>query len=154
MDITSTPAEIRSVIRDHIVNQLRKRPASHYYDAVSFYSLSKKEKRELAAYELANPRGDGWDMILNHDGHEITKLIFAWKTGLPITKNPEDKTKPKKITARKALNNLLDSIIKRYATSFDEMFDDEFSSYLADQEEAGFAIRECIRAGDFACESI
>lgn len=116
-----------SIIRTHIECNVK-----------SFYELSRKQKRELVAYELISNHSDGCDMIVNHDGQEITQLVFNWY----VKRN---------ISAKKALTTLLDDIIQRYSSNFDEMFDEECERYMAAEKENLFIYRSAQNGENSGC---
>ena len=68
--------DIQSTMRAHIESQSRKSKLRNFEESVnepSFHKLNQKEKRELAAFLIAGPDGD--DMIVNHNGPQLTQLI-------------------------------------------------------------------------------
>lgn len=114
---------VNSVIRSHIERGVN-----------SFKNLTQDQKREVVAYELISNHSDGLDMIGNHEGREITQHIFDWYI-------------KKSISAKDALTQLLDDIIKRYETNLDEMFDDEFEKYIEDSVDNAMIYRSAENSG-------
>jgi len=117
---------LKALIQGHVKNQSNAVKNTVYlaekYEAVSFYRLSKREKREIAAYLLVTENSDyGIDLIINQDGDSIMQLIYDWKV-------------QKSISAKKALNNLLDSIVEKNAHNIDEMFDDAVRDILTEEK--------------------
>jgi hypothetical protein len=116
MDVKS---DLKQLIREHIEHQLAFKRKS-IEKIPSFYKLTKEDQEKLIAHELQSP--DGYDMIDNHDGPSIMQLLF-------------DCIVLKKISKEQVVNSLLESIIQRYASNIDEMFDAEFERYLNEQNE-------------------
>lgn len=101
--------DIRSFLRDIVLSQLKKNLD------VSFSNCSKGEKRKLIAMELQG--ADGWDMLYNTDGPDVLQIIYS----VYVKKN---------LSAEKALDLLMDGLIRRYHINIDEKLEEEFREYI------------------------
>lgn len=107
--------------RKHIVSQLKS------HRKVSFEFLTQKEKRQFLVYYFKENPIEGMEMIGNNEGKYLTEIICDWYIF-------------HKISARYALNTLIDNIIQRYKHNFDEMLDDELLTYQEEQYQVKFPL--------------